>query len=553
MPLRRGGDDVQQALGRATLLRALVELEQANPDGCVVLCAVRDEAQDIVDFECIFSNDVDVMKRVCPGLVVGRRLSEAPEAMRGQFALFRQVVETRRAARSELHDTGCCLHGTVLPLLDGVLVRFQDVTARVRDAREREARLEQEQSGRRDAEALARVQAGQLQVAQEKLVRSGNLMAAGQLATGVGHEINNPLAFVTGNLHVALEQLGALACELPPSAAERLRETAQALEDARKGAERIRLIVRELRTLARASDTLSEPVDVGAALELSLSMAMPHIRHRAQVVRHVVPVPRVPGNESKLGQVLLNLLINAAQAIPEGDAARHTITVGTRMEGTRVVIEVRDTGKGMSAEVLARIFEPFFTTKLPGEGTGLGLPISLDIIRSMGGEMKVQSEPGRGSTFQLVLPVLDEATAPEAGSTVVKHQAPPRRRVLIVDDEPAIGTMMVRVLGRHHEVKVVHSGREALELLCGDPGYDRVFCDLMMGDMTGMDLHAALTRRRPEYLPRVTFMTGGAFTDRARAFLAEASVESIEKPFEASALRERVERPLPGERRRDSR
>jgi CheY-like chemotaxis protein len=280
---------------------------------------------------------------------------------------------------------------------------------------------------------------------------------------------------------------------------------------------------------------------------------MPHIRHRAQVVRQVVPVPRVPGNESKLGQVLLNLLINAAQAIPEGDATRHAITVGTRMEGPQVVIEVRDTGKGMSAEVLARIFEPFFTTKLPGEGTGLGLPISLDIIRGMGGEMKVQSEPGRGSCFQLVLPVLDEGSAPELAPPVVKHQAPSRRRVLIVDDEPAIGTMMVRVLGRHHEVKVVHSGREALELLYGDPGYDRVFCDLMMGDMTGMDLHATLARRRPEYLPRVIFMTGGAFTDRARAFLAESSVESIDKPFEAGSLRERVERPLPGEQRRHSR
>ncbi|WNG25125.1 response regulator [Cystobacter fuscus] len=552
--LRRGGDDGQLTLGRATLLRALVELEQGNPEGCVALGAVRDEAQALVDFEFIFSNDADVLKRVCPGLVVGRRLSEAaPEALRSQFALLRQVVETRRAARSELHEADCWLRGTITPLLDGVLVRFQDVTALVRDAREHEARLEQEQSGRREAEALAREQAGRLVVAQEKLVRSGGLMVAGQLATGVGHEINNPLAFVTGNLHVALEQLGALARELPPSSAERLRETTRALEDARKGAERIRAVVRELRTLARESDARTEPVDVGAALELSLSMAMPHIRHRAQVVRHVVPVPRVPGNESKLGQVILNLLINAAQAIPEGDATRHAITVGTRMEGPQVVIEVRDTGKGMSAEVLARIFEPFFTTKLPGEGTGLGLPISLDIIRSMGGELKVQSEPGRGSSFQLVLPVIDEGSAPERAPPVMKPQAPSRRRVLIVDDEPAIGTMMVRVLGRHHEVKVVHSGREALELLCGDSRYDWVFCDLMMGDMTGMDLHAALARRRPEYLPRVIFMTGGAFTDRARAFLAEASVESIDKPFEAGALRERVERPLPGEREQHSR
>jgi CheY-like chemotaxis protein len=271
------------------------------------------------------------------------------------------------------------------------------------------------------------------------------------------------------------------------------------------------------------------------------------------VVRHFAPLPRVLGNESKLGQVLLNLLINAAQAIPEGDATQHAITVVTRVEGPQVVIEVRDTGKGMSAEVLARIFEPFFTTKPPGEGTGLGLPISRDIVRDMGGELRVQSEPGRGSCFQVVLPLLDEAMAPVVPPPVVKQQATPRRRVLIIDDEPSIGSMMARVLGRNHEVKVVHSGREALALLTVDPGFDRVFCDLMMGDMTGMDLHAALAQRQPDYLPRFIFMTGGAFTDRARAFLAEASVSSIDKPFEMATLREMVERPLPRGRGPDSR
>jgi len=547
-------DDGHQGLGRATLLRALVELEQINPDGCVVLRAIRDQDRVITDFEFIFSNDVESMKLVQPGLVVGRRLSEAvPPAMNGRFAIFCQVVETRQPVKSEVYYPHCWFRSTVMPFLDGIIVRFQDVTALVRDELERKARLEREQSGRQEAEALARNQAGQLQAAQEKLVQSGKLMVAGQLATGVGHEINNPLSFVTGNLHVALEQLGALSQELAPPSAERLRELTQALEEARKGAERIRTIVKELRTLARSSETHTGPVDVGAALEFSLSMAMPHIRHRAQVVRRFEPVPRVLGNESKLGQVLLNLLINAAQAIPEGDSTRHAITLLTRVEGSQVVIEVRDTGKGMNEEIRARIFEPFFTTKPPGEGTGLGLPISRDIIREMGGELRVQSELGRGSSFQVVLPVIDETMTPVVAPTAVTQRPSPRRRVLIVDDEPSIGSMMKRVLGRNHEVTVVHSGREALALLSVDPGFDRVFCDLMMGDMTGMDLHAELAQRQPDYLPRFIFMTGGAFTERARAFLAEASVSSLDKPFEPVTLREMVERPPPGGKGRDSR
>ena len=234
---------------------------------------------------------------------------------------------------------------------------------------------------------------------------SGKLMVAGQLATGVGHEINNPLSFVTGNLHVALEQLGALSRELEPQAVERLRELTHALEDARKGAERIRTIVKELRSLARSSETLTGPVDVGAALEFSLSMAMPHIRHRAQVVRQLAPVPRVLGNESKLGQVLLNLLINAAQAIPEGDSLHHAITLTTRVEERQVVIEVSDTGKGMTEEIRARIFEPFFTTKPPGEGTGLGLPISQRIVENHRGLIEVSAPEAGGAQFTIVLPV----------------------------------------------------------------------------------------------------------------------------------------------------
>ncbi|HYO56776.1 ATP-binding protein [Archangium sp.] len=544
-----GQEPQQEGLGAAILLRALVEMEQVNPDGCVVLRAIRDSARTIVDFEFIFSNDVESMQRVQPGLVVGRRLSEAvPEAMStSRFVVFCQVVETRRAVKSEVYysEGNCWFRSTVMPFLDGIMVRFQDITALMHDELERKARLEREQSSRLEAEALAQQRAGQLQVAQEKLEQSRGLMVAGQLATGVGHEINNPLAFVTGNIHVALEQLGMLVQEQGALLAERLRETVQALEEARKGAERIRTIVKDLRTLARSNETRVGPVDVLAALEFSLSMAMPHIRHRAQVVRRLAPVPRVLGNESKLGQVFLNLLINAAQAIPEGDAMHHAITLVTRVERTQVVVEVQDTGKGMSAEVMAHIFEPFFTTKPAGEGTGLGLPISLDVIRGMGGELKVMSEPGRGSTFQVVLPIIDEVMAPVVVPESTKEEAPQRKRVLIIDDEPSIGSMMRRLLGRLHEVAVVHSGREALALLAVDDGFDRVFCDLMMADMSGMDLFAQLSQQQPDYLSRFIFMTGGGFTDRARAFLAQETVSSIAKPFTPAIIRELVARSPP--------
>lgn len=544
-----GEEPQQKGLGAGVMLRALVEIEQLDPDGCVVLRAIRDSAKAIVDFEFIFSNEVEAIHRVQPGVLVGRRLSEAvPEAMStGRFSVFCQVVETRRAIKSKVHYSvgDSWFFSTVLPFLDGIMVRFQDVSELVQDEQERKARLEREQSSRLEAEALAQQRAGQLQAAQEKLEQSRGLVVAGQLATGVGHEINNPLAFVTGNLHVALEQLGMLLQEQATPATERLRDTVQALEEARKGAERIRTIVKDLRTLARSNETRVGPVDVFAALEFSLSMAMPHIRHRAQVVHRVAPVPRVLGNESKLGQVFLNLLINAAQAIPEGAAAHHAITVVTRVEDAHVVVEVQDTGKGMSAEVRERIFEPFFTTKPAGEGTGLGLAISLDIIRGMGGELKVLSEPGRGSSFQVVLPIIDELMAPVAVPAPAKEEVPQRKRVLVIDDEPSICSMMRRLLGKLHEVVVVHSGREALELLSVDGGFDRVFCDLMMADMSGMDLFAQLEQQKPDYLTRFIFMTGGGFTDRARAFLARETVSSIAKPFEPAHVRELVARSPP--------
>ncbi|MDY7224933.1 ATP-binding protein [Hyalangium rubrum] len=418
----------------------------------------------------------------------------------------------------------------------GISIFFREIREQKHLENERDALLAREHSARLEAEALAQQRARELLAAQEKLVQSEKLAVAGQLAAGVGHEINNPLSFVIGNIHFALEQLATLPPELLSS--QGYHESLDALREASVGAERIRGIVMDLKRFARADESHMGPVDVWEALEFSLSMALPHIRHRAQVERRFSPVPKVLANEAKLGQVFLNLLVNAADAIPEGDVARHRITLSTRMENERVVVEVSDTGRGMTPEVLERAFEPFFTTKTVGAGTGLGLSICLGLVQGMKGELSATSRLGIGSTFRVVLPPAKELARNSTPMTVVA--AHERKRVLVVDDEPGIAAVFRRIIGRLHEVVVVQSGREALALLEQDDAFDRIFCDLMMPDLTGMDVYEALAQWHPDCLERFVFMTGGGFTERARTFLQTVPTPRIDKPFEPALIRQLI-------------
>jgi PAS domain S-box-containing protein len=453
---------------------------------------------------------------------------------------YRRVMVERVSTVFEMeYSLGRWFEVHAYPSGSGIAIFFRDITQKKKAEQQRDELLSREHSGRLEAEELARQRARELLAAREKLVQSEKLAVAGQLAAGVGHEINNPLSFVMGNIHFALEQIQTLS---QVEARDALKETAEALAEAREGAERIRGIVRDLKTFARADDAHLKQVDVHATLEFSLSMAMNHIRYRAQVVKCYGTVAPVWANEAKLGQVFLNLLINAAQAIPEGDSARHRIVLTTYSRDEHVVVEVTDTGMGMSPDVLSRAFEPFFTTKAQGEGTGLGLSICHGIIKALRGELSAASKPGKGSTFRVVLPtrsVGTEAVAPTLASVV---EAPPvqGKRVLVIDDEAGIASVMRRIIGRGNEVVVASSGREALALLERDTEFDRIFCDLMMTDLTGMDVHAQLAKRHPECLPRLVFMTGGGFTARARAFLQNYSHPRIDKPFEPELIRRLV-------------
>ncbi len=235
---------------------------------------------------------------------------------------------------------------------------------------------------------------------QERLIVSDRLQSMGVLAAGIAHEINNPLTYVVTHLNVMAREIETLP-EWTEERIERLRETLRYTEE---GVGRIRSIVRDVMSFARVDDARRGPVDLRKVIELAANMAASEIRYRARLVMELSETPLVEGNESRLGQVFLNLLINAAQAISGETPDKNEIRIVTRLhEAGRVVTEVRDTGSGMSPAVRSHIFDPFFTTKPVGVGTGLGLAICYSIVTSMGGNIEVESEVGVGSIFRVFL------------------------------------------------------------------------------------------------------------------------------------------------------
>jgi signal transduction histidine kinase len=372
---------------------------------------------------------------------------------------------------------------------------------------------------------------------QEQLMMSDRMVSMGTLAAGVAHEINNPLASVMANLELAAIEVANRAAKL--GVADDLNELQEELCDAREGVERIRNIVHDLKIFSRAEEDKRGAVDVHSIMESTLRMAWNEIRHRAQLVKSYGKIPPVQANESRLGQVFLNLIVNAAQAITEGRAENNVIRISTSTdEKGWVIVEVVDTGPGMPPEVVARLFTPFFTTKPIGDGTGLGLSICHRIVTSLGGSIAVASQVGIGTTFRVSLPpARSEALHDSRPVTAAEVAATRRGRVLVVDDEPMITKAVQRMLSAEHEIVTMDSAEEALQRIGAGERFDVILCDLMMPQMTGMDLHSELLRVAQDQATHMIFLTGGTFTSRARCFLEETPNQRIEKPFSAASLR----------------
>jgi signal transduction histidine kinase len=379
-------------------------------------------------------------------------------------------------------------------------------------------------------------------------LQSEKLASIGMLAAGVAHEINNPASFVLANT----EALGGLLRVLDDrlkgdqqlaqrlGLRELLFEAMAIVQESKEGMVRIHRIVRDLHAFSRVEDEPDGVTDVNAAVESALTMLRNELRYRAEVKRHLAATRLVGGSSARIGQVFLNLILNAAQALPEGELRRNRLVVRSHDDDDGVVVEVEDNGPGIPPEVLPRIFESFFTTKPPGVGTGLGLSISREIVRSAGGEIEAESRPGRGALFRVRLPAVPDQTPVEPTPTPIVGRR--RYRVLAIDDEALLLKAYRRMLLEHHDVVLAAGGDEALALLEQDQKFDVILCDLQMPEISGADVYREVSERWPGLEERFIVITGGAFSPEGRRFLEEGLVTSVNKPFQLAEILELIER-----------
>ncbi len=368
-----------------------------------------------------------------------------------------------------------------------------------------------------------------LKDATARMAQRDRLATVGTLAAGVGHEINNPLSCVIANLDFALGELEALFGQ---TRSTRTREVLEALGETKEGANRIRRIVHGLRALSREDVTLDR-VSVASAVDAALGMAAHPLRHRATVTLGPLDLPPVLAEQSRVTQILVNLLVNAAQAFETPDPSKNRVHVDVALRGgDKLSIRVRDNGPGVPESLRRRVFDPFFTTKPVGQGTGLGLSVSRTIADSLHGELALEDTDGGGATFSLTLPL-----AFDAGAHADRHAfaRAPRGRVLVVDDDPAVLGGLQRILGREHEVVASSDPRQALELLVAGEDFDLVLCDLAMPHLDGEALFGRAQMVRPELSDRFVFLSG-ATQPGTQAFLWRIPNEQMTKPFATSDL-----------------
>jgi signal transduction histidine kinase/ActR/RegA family two-component response regulator len=381
-------------------------------------------------------------------------------------------------------------------------------------------------AGRMLIRAIDRSKREERLLAEQALSR--RLASLGAFAAGLGHEVNNPLAYVSLNLELLERELRQ------SGTTERIEHL---LRDARQGVDRIAETVRSLRSFSRSKPEEPTPVHLGRAIESSLALLRPQIRLRARLEWEGSDDVWIEGYETELCQVFANLVRNSLDHLPEGRAEENYIRFTFRQTEGRVELECVDSGQGFPEEALPHVFEPFYSTRTEEGGTGIGLALSYSIVAAHGGTMEADNVAG-GARVRISLPTIagggasPEATVAESG---------PRRRVLVVEDDDLLRAAMARGLDVH-DVTTRPSGHAAIELLGADGDWDLILCDLLMPSGSGRDVYEFVRERRPELLERMVFISGGADASRSTAFLEEIPNELLSKPVSIAKLLATIER-----------
>jgi nitrogen fixation negative regulator NifL len=395
------------------------------------------------------------------------------------------------------------------PVVSGIVVNSRDITER--------KRVEEELQRQRDSRYQS-----------EKLADMGTLLA------GVAHELNNPLAVVLGYSGM-LQQ--ALADGPQARRAEKIV----------KAADRCVRIVRNFLALARQHQPERKEVRLNQIIEEAVELlAYPLRVDDVDVALHLAAdLPLLWADPHQLHQVLVNMITNAHQAMRSASPPRRlTITSRADAGGARVSLEVADTGPGIASEIRERIFEPFFTTKPEGQGTGLGLSLCRGIVEGHGGTIRVESEPGRGATFVVELPVVSPPAADRAVGAPEAVAVKAGAAILVVDDEPEVGRLLADLLASDgHQVDTASNGAEALERL-EERDYDLILSDLRMPRLDGPGFYREVQQSRPALLSRFVFITGDTLSAETREFLEQVTAPSVHKPFDFAQVRAVVRRVL---------
>ena len=389
----------------------------------------------------------------------------------------------------------------------------------------------------------------QLRTAQQAQIEHERLASIGMIAAGIAHEINNPAAFVAANVELLDERVRRLhGLATGPGAdqaaraqaEETLAEILEMRADTLEGVSRIVSITSDLKTFGRKEDR-RQATDVNAVVTSVLRICGHHVRRNARLVEELGELPRVWASPENLNQVFLNLLINAAQAC-EASGAGRGIRVRTFVEGDRVCVEVRDNAGGIPDAVVGRIWEPFFTTKPKGVGTGLGLAIVRRIVADHGGDIRLATSAGDGTTFTVALPsIRDEVATPRTVTLAPTRAASLGKRILVVDDEQGIQRALRSALAPDFDVLVASDGTAALAVLEGVTP-DLILSDLYMTPMGGAELFAEATRGDASLAARFLFMSGSPTMSRTLPAAVRHTV--LQKPFSIPDLRRAIDSAL---------
>jgi len=364
----------------------------------------------------------------------------------------------------------------------------------------------------------------------ESLHQSEKMAALGSLLAGVAHELNNPLSVVSAQALLMQDTVS------DPKLTERATKIANA-------ADRCSRIVRTFLSMARQRPLDRAAVNINETVESVVSVTNYSLR-KSNVELTLDLTPDLPGvwaNDDELNQVVTNLVVNAQQSI-EGSGESGNLRIASAYDDVehRVLLSVSDNGPGIPHEIRSRVFEPFFTTKEVGEGTGIGLAVCHRIMESLHGKIGLVSHPGQGASFTISLPAIPE----ERASAIVRPQSPAKPaacRVLVVDDDPEIASMLKEILVLDgHDVRCAPSGKKALQLLSRHD-FQIILTDLRMPDTDGIGLYQTLARLTPGLLDRVGFVTGDTFSSSAREFLRQSERPHIEKPFTPEQVRRLVD------------